>query len=224
MLQRDWKAHLVCNCLLTIELTINSPPTWLLVPRPLEPVENMGTDVVLFSSRKRTKTSSQQQMVGEQQHRKSAKHDVLTSAHAHDVHEDDVDNAPATSFSGLGLNQWLLSVLASLDIKQPTRMSWWCMLCMCMRNNAAIMIRDHHHTAVQAACIPHILRGRNVIGVAHTGSGKTAAFALPILQALAADRYGVFCLVMTPTRYGDFWYGEDVIMSIGVYRVGHTRM
>lgn len=57
------------------------------------------------------------------------------------------------------------------------------------------------HTAVQASCIPPILQGRNVIGVAQTGSGKTAAFALPILQTLAADRYGVFCLVMTPTRY-----------------------
>ena len=42
--------------------------------------------------------------------------------------------------------------------------------------------------------------GRDVIGSAQTGSGKTAAFALPILQALAADPYGVFALVLTPTR------------------------
>ena len=55
-------------------------------------------------------------------------------------------------------------------------------------------------TAVQRACIPAILGGRDCLGTAHTGSGKTAAFALPILQALAAEPYGVFALVLTPTR------------------------
>jgi hypothetical protein len=54
---------------------------------------------------------------------------------------------------------------------------------------------------VQMGCIPAILQGRNVIGTAQTGSGKTAAFALPILQHLAKDPFGVFCLVLTPTRW-----------------------
>ena len=42
--------------------------------------------------------------------------------------------------------------------------------------------------------------GTHVIGCAHTGSGKTACFAIPILQKLAKDPYGVFALVLTPTR------------------------
>jgi len=42
--------------------------------------------------------------------------------------------------------------------------------------------------------------GRDAIGVAHTGSGKTAAFALPILQRLSHDPYGIYALVLTPTR------------------------
>ena len=49
---------------------------------------------------------------------------------------------------------------------------------------------DQPHTTylqVQQGCIPAVLEGRDVIGTAHTGSGKTAAFALPILQKLAAD-------------------------------------
>ena len=46
-----------------------------------------------------------------------------------------------------------------------------------------------------------MLAGRDVIGTAHTGSGKTAAFALPILQHLAKDPFGIFALVLTPTRY-----------------------
>ena len=53
---------------------------------------------------------------------------------------------------------------------------------------------------MQQGCIPAVLAGRDVIGTAHTGSGKTAAFALPILQKLAADPFGVFALVLTPTR------------------------
>jgi ATP-dependent RNA helicase DDX49/DBP8 len=39
-----------------------------------------------------------------------------------------------------------------------------------------------------------------VVGSAPTGSGKTAAFALPILQKLAPDPYGIFAVVLTPTR------------------------
>lgn len=43
-------------------------------------------------------------------------------------------------------------------------------------------------------------KGRDVIGSAPTGSGKTAAFALPILQSLARDPYGIYALVLSPTR------------------------
>lgn len=38
------------------------------------------------------------------------------------------------------------------------------------------------------------------MGCAKTGSGKTAAFVLPVLQKLSGDPYGIFCLVLTPTR------------------------
>lgn len=42
--------------------------------------------------------------------------------------------------------------------------------------------------------------GRDCMGCAKTGSGKTAAFVLPVLQKLSEDPYGIFCLVLTPTR------------------------
>jgi ATP-dependent RNA helicase DDX49/DBP8 len=49
------------------------------------------------------------------------------------------------------------------------------------------------------------LSGRDCIGNAKTGSGKTIAFALPILQRLSIDPYGIFAMVLTPTRFvGDF--------------------
>ena len=56
-------------------------------------------------------------------------------------------------------------------------------------------------TTVQQAAIPPALDGRDVLGCAMTGSGKTAAFALPILERLAARRgQGPRALVLTPTR------------------------
>jgi ATP-dependent RNA helicase RhlE len=60
-------------------------------------------------------------------------------------------------------------------------------------------------TPIQAAAIPHVLAGHDVIGIAQTGTGKTAAFVLPILTKLAAAgddnrRRGPRALVVAPTR------------------------
>jgi len=60
-------------------------------------------------------------------------------------------------------------------------------------------------TPIQAAAIPHLLSGRDLLGVAQTGTGKTAAFALPMLQHLAANpvsphRFATRALILAPTR------------------------
>lgn len=60
-------------------------------------------------------------------------------------------------------------------------------------------------TPVQEQAIPHVLAGKDLIGCAQTGTGKTAAFALPILQRLASgnqnrQRGAIRALVLTPTR------------------------
>lgn len=58
-------------------------------------------------------------------------------------------------------------------------------------------------TEIQYHTIPHILKGNDVIGCAQTGTGKTAAFAIPILQLLQqkpATRKGIRTLILTPTR------------------------
>lgn len=58
-------------------------------------------------------------------------------------------------------------------------------------------------TPVQAACIPEILRGTDMIGIAQTGTGKTAAYLLPMLTLLAEEPHehdAVNCLIMAPTR------------------------
>ena len=57
-------------------------------------------------------------------------------------------------------------------------------------------------TDIQYKVIPHILNGEDVMAVAPTGTGKTAAFAIPILHHVQAHpaRKGVQVLVMVPTR------------------------
>ncbi|KAM6495934.1 DEAD domain containing protein [Amanita muscaria] len=83
-------------------------------------------------------------------------------------------NVPLPSFHTLGISAPLQAALTAMSIKVPTE--------------------------VQAACIPPLLSGRDCIGNAKTGSGKTIAFALPILQRLSLDPYGIYALVLTPTR------------------------
>lgn len=80
---------------------------------------------------------------------------------------------PAT-FKSLGLIDPLLEALEQMKFKAPTD--------------------------IQSEVLPHALQGRDIIGVASTGSGKTAAFALPILQKLWDDPKGLFACVIAPTR------------------------
>ncbi len=84
-----------------------------------------------------------------------------------------------TQFTDLGLAKPLLKALAAEGYVTPT--------------------------PIQAKAIPSVLLGRDLLGIAQTGTGKTAAFALPILQRLAEDRKpaprkGARCLVLSPTR------------------------
>ncbi len=55
-------------------------------------------------------------------------------------------------------------------------------------------------TPIQARAIPLLLEGRDVLGQAQTGTGKTAAFAVPMLQAIDLTRNVTQVLVLTPTR------------------------
>ncbi|PIE50182.1 MAG: DEAD/DEAH box helicase [Flavobacteriales bacterium] len=58
-------------------------------------------------------------------------------------------------------------------------------------------------TPIQEKAIPQVLENRDVLGVAQTGTGKTAAFSIPIIQKLAAKKsnnHNIKCLIVTPTR------------------------
>lgn len=62
---------------------------------------------------------------------------------------------------------------------------------------------------IQRESIPIALQGKDIIGLAETGSGKTAAFALPILQALLENPQRHFALILTPTRELAFQISEQ---------------
>ncbi|SUB81291.1 Cold-shock DEAD box protein A [Pragia fontium] len=79
-----------------------------------------------------------------------------------------------TSFADLGLSAPLLKALTDMGYEKPS--------------------------PIQSACIPHLLGGRDVLGMAQTGSGKTAAFALPFLNNIQADMACPQVLVLAPTR------------------------
>lgn len=72
----------------------------------------------------------------------------------------------------------------------------------CINNNILLNVNSgvKSPTEIQKNCIPKILDGIDCIGCAKTGSGKTLAFALPILQKLWEEPYGIFALILTPTR------------------------
>src|SRR5687768_7033619 len=80
----------------------------------------------------------------------------------------------ALTFASLGIEPKVLEALTSLGYEVPT--------------------------PIQQRTIPLLLSGRDVIGQAQTGTGKTAAFALPILQAIVPKSRDTQALVLTPTR------------------------
>ena len=79
-----------------------------------------------------------------------------------------------TGFAELGLSQGALEAIAALDYHEPT--------------------------PIQVETIPVIMRGRDIIGQAQTGSGKTAAFGLPAVEQIDVESEDIQMLVLTPTR------------------------
>jgi len=101
-----------------------------------------------------------------------------------------------------------------------------------LNDNILDALYDMHFeemTPIQERCIPEILDGRDVLGVAQTGTGKTAAYLLPILSMLDDGGYpedAINCIVMSPTRelaqqidqaMEGFSYYLDNVSSIAVY-------
>jgi len=103
------------------------------------------------------------------------------------------DEKESKSFADLGVNEMLCKACDSLGWKSPSK--------------------------IQQEAIPVALEGKDVIGLAETGSGKTGAFAIPVLHTLLANPQRLYALVLTPTRELAFQISEQfeaLGSSIGV--------
>ncbi|CAH7682063.1 P-loop containing nucleoside triphosphate hydrolase protein [Phakopsora pachyrhizi] len=107
-------------------------------------------------------------------------------------------STPSKTFSSLGVEPSLVAALKAMSITSPSE--------------------------IQERAIPDILAGRDCIGSSHTGSGKTIAFAIPILQSLSKDPAAGFCLILTPTRELAFQIGSQfkALGSIAVPGFTHS--
>ena len=105
-----------------------------------------------------------------------------------------------TTFKDLGISEATLNQLEQLGFEKPTQ--------------------------IQQDAIPALLEGKDIVGQSQTGTGKTAAFALPALEIVEADNKAVQTLILTPTRelaqqvgeaISDFSSRERRIYSLTVY-------
>jgi len=96
------------------------------------------------------------------------------------------DKQTVPSFNGLGINPELLAVLKQLEFSSPT--------------------------PIQHQCIPAALEGKDIVGIAQTGTGKTLAFGLPMIQLLAQNKGQG--LILLPTRELAQQV-DEVLMKIG---------
>ena len=78
------------------------------------------------------------------------------------------------NFAALGLSESLLKTLSEIGYETPS--------------------------PIQAQCIPILLDGHDMIGMAQTGTGKTAAFALPLMEQIDIKLTKPQALILTPTR------------------------
>ncbi|KAH0556232.1 putative RNA helicase [Trichoglossum hirsutum] len=149
---------------------MSSPPP---VPDSEQPEINKTTSVI--KSNKRKRSSPTPPKVATQTPALSRVHaGVGIAANVPTPQSTAADLASRDTFASLGVHPWLVSSLMAMAITRPSK--------------------------IQRGCIPKILEGRDCIGGSRTGSGKTIAFAVPILQKWAEDPTGIFAVVLTPTR------------------------
>lgn len=112
-------------------------------------------------------------------------------------------NDTSTNFADLGLIGPLMGALRALNFKTPT--------------------------PIQAQAIPPAIAGRDVLGIAQTGTGKTAAFVLPVLQHLSGmkgkpDPFSARVLILSPTRELAAQIQESIAGFARQMRISHTAV
>ena len=105
-----------------------------------------------------------------------------------------LDAAEESGFAGFGFSEALLKTLEAKGYKEPS--------------------------PIQKAAFPELMLGRDLVGQAQTGTGKTAAFALPLLERLEGRSHDPRVLVLAPTRE----LAMQVADSFKAYAAGHPHL
>ncbi len=108
--------------------------------------------------------------------------------------ESSLNNSESQGFHGFGFSEALLNTLEAKGYKEPS--------------------------PIQSAAFPDLMLGRDLVGQAQTGTGKTAAFALPLLERLEKDQKLPQVLVLAPTRE----LAMQVAESFRAYAAGHPHL
>ncbi|NET24894.1 DEAD/DEAH box helicase [Okeania sp. SIO1I7] len=101
------------------------------------------------------------------------------------------------SFANLGISQERVNHLETIGFTEPT--------------------------PIQVQAIPHLLAGTDIVGQAQTGTGKTAAFSLPILERIDLETKAVQALILTPTRELALQVTEAIRQIAGLDSKGPTK-
>ncbi|KAF9161939.1 ribosomal RNA processing protein [Actinomortierella ambigua] len=143
------------------------------VPPP-KPVESEEEDEEDSNEEEEEEEDEDEEAEEEEEEEEKPKNKQVAVRETQKQQDDESDESEPKTFADLGLMQALVDACNQLNFKAPTE--------------------------IQRESIPWALQGRDIIGLAQTGSGKTAAFALPILQALWNNPSPMFACVMAPTR------------------------
>ncbi|MBL6794044.1 MAG: DEAD/DEAH box helicase [Parasynechococcus sp.] len=111
-----------------------------------------------------------------------------------EVTADEAKSEPQSGFDGFGFSEALLKTLADKGYSDPS--------------------------PIQKAAFPELMLGRDLVGQAQTGTGKTAAFALPLLERLESGQKTPQVLVLAPTRE----LAMQVADSFKAYAAGHPHL
>lgn len=117
-----------------------------------------------------------------------------TEVSTFEVTADEIKSEPQSGFDGFGFSEALLKTLAEKGYSDPS--------------------------PIQKAAFPELMLGRDLVGQAQTGTGKTAAFALPLLERLESGQKTPQVLVLAPTRE----LAMQVADSFKAYAAGHPHL
>eukprot|EP00808_Paulinella_micropora_P017567 g57661.t1 len=177
------------------KISSNSDKTEVQASTQAEPRTEMIQDVKTVSAVRRKKKKRKAES--------SAEKPALTARESTSKHDEDQPVLHGSS----GIEQAVTNVSSNIEADEVSFSSLGLVPALCQ---ATEVLGWKKPSAIQCEALPYGLQRRDLIALAETGSGKTGAFVLPILQALLESGQRLFALILAPTRELAFQISEQV--------------